>query len=214
MLTDMLFLEWLGYGASVLVLISLTMSSLERLRWFSLAGSVCFAGYAWKIDAPPVLAVNIAIAAVNVFYLSRMYARKDYFKTINTPSRTEYLSAFFDYHGDDIRRWYPDFSGQLDEECVVFLTLRNMAVAGVFAVKDTHGSTWSIKVDYVVPRFADHKVGRHLFAHCRDLFLDNGIRRLTVDRKSIRNERYFLKMGFRPISGSGTDQLEMDVGQS
>jgi len=204
----------LGYTASVLVLISLTMSSLKRLRWLSLGGSVCFAFYAWLVDAPPVLAVNVAIATVIIFYLARMYAQKDYFKTVKTPSRTEYLSAFFDYYVDDIRRWYPDFSGQLDEKCVVLLTLRNMAVAGVFAVKETHDSTWSIKLDYVVPRFADHKVGRHLFAQCRDLFLDNGIQRLTIDRESIRNERYFRLMGFRPSSKYGTDHLVMDIGHS
>ena len=37
------WLDWFGYAASGVILISLTMSSIVKLRWINLAGAVMFA---------------------------------------------------------------------------------------------------------------------------------------------------------------------------
>ena len=49
-MNDISWIEWLGYAASALVLISLSMSSIARLRWFNLAGASCFTVYGVLID--------------------------------------------------------------------------------------------------------------------------------------------------------------------
>jgi hypothetical protein len=39
------YLEYIGYVASLIVLISLLMSSVKRLRWINMIGSLIFGAY-------------------------------------------------------------------------------------------------------------------------------------------------------------------------
>ena len=104
--------EWLGYIASALVLVSLSMSSIARLRWFNLAGAICFAAYGVLIEAWPVALMNTAIAGVNVYYLIQLYTREDYFKTLMVSPHDAYLREFIDFHGDDVELcWRVHHSG-------------------------------------------------------------------------------------------------------
>ncbi len=208
-MSDISWIEWLGYTASALVLISLSMSSIARLRWFNLAGALCFTGYGTLIEAWPVAAVNFAIAIVNVVYLTQYYAKEDYFKTRAIGADDAYLTEFLEFHEEAIRKWYPSVDLELPDNALVLLSLRNMAVAGVFAGIKTDRRTLKILVDFVIPEYADHKIGRFLFQQSRDVFLNDGITRLIVDTGEIQNERYFRKMGFKDSLIYGADQLEL-----
>lgn len=66
------FYEGLGYLASVLVALSLTMRSLLKLRVINLAGAMLFTIYG-LVMALPVAALNFFIALVNVYYLHQMF---------------------------------------------------------------------------------------------------------------------------------------------
>ena len=55
-----------GYLASALVVISLTMTSVVRLRIISLLGSIAFVVYGLLIDSAPVVVTNAAIMVINV----------------------------------------------------------------------------------------------------------------------------------------------------
>ncbi len=208
-MSDISWIEWLGYAASALVLISLSMSSIARLRWFNLAGSLCFTVYGTMIEAWPVAAVNFAIAVVNVIYLTQYYTKEDYFKTGVIGADDAYLKEFLEFHEDAVKKWYPSVDLDLPDNAFVLLSLRNMAVAGVFAGIKTDRRTLKILIDFVIPEYADHKIGRFLFQQSRDVFLDEGISRLIVDTGQIQNERYFRKMGFKDSPMYGADQLEL-----
>ena len=208
-MSDISWIEWLGYAASALVLISLSMSSIARLRWFNLAGSLCFTVYGTMIAAWPVAAVNLAIAVVNVIYLTQYYTKEDYFKTGVIGADDAYLKEFLEFHEDAVRKWYPSVDLDLPDNACVLLSLRNMAVAGVFAGIKPDRRTLKILIDFVIPEYADHKIGRFLFQQSRDVFINEGITRLIVDTGVIQNERYFRKMGFKDSPVYGSDQLEL-----
>jgi len=81
--------EWIGYIASLIVLISLVMSSVKRLRWINLTGSLIFAVYGVLISSYPVAVMNLGIVLVNTYYLYQIYSKKDLFQfkimhTLNT----------------------------------------------------------------------------------------------------------------------------------
>ncbi|NKF49308.1 YgjV family protein [Shewanella sp. WXL01] len=65
--------EWIGYLASVLVAVSLTMSDIKKLRWWNLLGAILFVAYGLAIGALPVALVNAFIACINVYYLNKLY---------------------------------------------------------------------------------------------------------------------------------------------
>lgn len=196
MLNNISAVEWLGHTASVLVLISLSMKSLQKLRWFNLAGATSFAWYGYLIGAVPVATVNLAIMGINIFYLRQMYTRRDYFEILEVTGDRRYLTSFLKFHDADIRKWYPSFTGQPGEDSVVVLTLRDMAVAGVFIAKPTGDGVYEIEVDYVLPQYGDKKVGRHLYRDSTAWFSEKGIQQLTVDESAVRNQPFFRGMGF------------------
>ena len=49
MFLNISLLEWVGYLGSVLVSVSLTMSSIVKLRWFNLVGAGIFSFYGFAI---------------------------------------------------------------------------------------------------------------------------------------------------------------------
>lgn len=73
-------LELFGYFASVLIVISLMMKSLVKLRWINLFGAGSMSIYGLLIQAYPVAILNSLIVAIDVFYLYQMVSAKDIFQ--------------------------------------------------------------------------------------------------------------------------------------
>ena len=67
--------EFIGYAASAIVVTSLTMSSVVRLRALSLFGSATFFTYGLLIESTPIMLTNISIAAINVWFLTKEFRK-------------------------------------------------------------------------------------------------------------------------------------------
>ncbi len=64
--------EILGYAASIMVAISLTMKDIIKLRILNFIGCALFTAYGLMIDSWPVVITNGFIACVNVYFLAKM----------------------------------------------------------------------------------------------------------------------------------------------
>lgn len=64
--------EYLGYFASALLIASLTMSDVSKLRWFNLAGCIAFTAYGIVIAAWPVAITNGLLTFVNIYHLIKL----------------------------------------------------------------------------------------------------------------------------------------------
>ncbi|WED24336.1 YgjV family protein [Vibrio sp. JC009] len=69
-------IEIMGYAASIMVAISLTMKDIAKLRILNFVGCTFFVIYGLMIGAYPVVATNAFIAVVNVYFLTKMYNEK------------------------------------------------------------------------------------------------------------------------------------------
>lgn len=65
--------EILGYAASIIVAVSLTMHSIVKLRVINLAGSFAFGTYGLLIGAYPVAVLNYFISVTNIYYLWKIH---------------------------------------------------------------------------------------------------------------------------------------------
>jgi len=68
--------EVMGYAASIMVAISLTMKNIVKLRILNFVGCTFFVVYGLMISAIPVVATNTFIACVNIYFLLKMYQEK------------------------------------------------------------------------------------------------------------------------------------------
>jgi hypothetical protein len=71
--------EIIGYIASVLVAISLTMSSILKLRVINLFGAALFTLYGLLIGAYPVAVMNLFIVLIDLYYLREMVSLREHF---------------------------------------------------------------------------------------------------------------------------------------
>lgn len=62
-------IEWVGYAASLFILISLTMTSIIRLRIINSIGCILFVIYGLNVHAYPVAISNALIILINIYNL-------------------------------------------------------------------------------------------------------------------------------------------------
>jgi hypothetical protein len=190
------WLEWLGYTASAIILVSLIMSSVKRLRWINLAGSAVFAVYGMLIGSIPVAVMNIGIVIINIYYLVQMYGQKEYFKILNVGADSEYLKSFLSFYEREISKFSRFDTNVLSRSEVRFFILRNMVVAGIFICSREGLDTLKIELDFATPMYRDFKIGRFIFEKQRAFFHDMGICRLISLSDNPTHTKYLAKMGF------------------
>jgi hypothetical protein len=194
--------ELLGYAASALVVLSLTMGSLLRLRVVSLVGSLTFASYGALIGSVPVLVTNAAIAVINVVHLVRIWrdrSARAYFEVLPVPPDSPVLRRFASFYAEDIRRFQPRFDGIRDDH-LAWMVLRDAVPAGVvLAVPDEEG-TARVEVDYVTAPHRDFRAGSVLYDGS-GAFPDRGFTRVVADAATSAHRRYLARMGFTADDG-------------
>ncbi len=189
-------LDYLGYLASTIVLISLLMSSAKKLRWINLFGSLIFAVYGFLVKAYPVGLMNSIIVIINIYYLYRMYSSKDYFKLLPIDKNSEYLRNFLKFYKTDVEKYFPTHEVNVDDSLISFYILRNVVPAGFFVANKYKDNILRIDFDYVVPTYRDFKIGEYIYKIKKQLFLDKGFNSLVTFTNNEKHKKYLHKMGF------------------
>ncbi|MEX2550540.1 MAG: hypothetical protein WD638_09950 [Nitriliruptoraceae bacterium] len=200
---DLDAVELIGYLASALIVLSLLMASLFKLRVVNLIGAIVFTAYGLLIDSLPVVLTNASIVAIDVFYLTRMFrARADeaYFEVVGVPAASPLLRRFVAFHTEDARRFQPDFTG-LGDDHLAWMVLRDAVPVGVVLAR-ADGEVAHLDLDYVTPAHRDQRAGTRFFT-TPGLFSPHGISRVRSTAGANGHHRYLEAMGFTPI-GDGS----------
>lgn len=195
------WVDWIGYAASVLILISFLTSSIIRLRLINLAGCAVFATYGFIIHSIPTGVMNLAVAGINIYFLIKLFRKKEQFTIVPALKGSPYLTYFLDFYRKDIGRFYPDFNFRIEDDEISFYILRDMATAGLFVGKLSDPRTMIIRLDYAIPAYRDMKVGRYLYSDAAKFSGHTDISRLMVYPKDVTNRKYFVAMGFAEDQG-------------
>ena len=68
-----IYLEIFGYIGTALVIISMMMTSIHKLRIFNICGAIISAIYSAFYQAWPIVVLNICLITINVFHLIKDY---------------------------------------------------------------------------------------------------------------------------------------------
>ncbi len=197
------WLEWVGYLASLIVMSSMLMSSIIRLRWINMTGAAIFCFYGFMISAPPVGFLNGFIVIINIYHLSKIYLRKEYFTMLEITTGDRFFLNFLQYYDREIKKLFPSF--RLDEKNpgVSIFILRNMSLAGVFFARKISKDTLQVDLDFVIPEYRDFKLGNFLLNDNCHYFLQKGFTRLVTFSESDEHTRYLRKMKFNTMEENG-----------
>lgn len=190
-------IEWVGYIASVLIAVSLTMTSIIKLRWINLVGASLFTVYAVIIGAIPVALVNGFISVVNIYFLVKINKQTEAFKLVGVNSDDKIFNEFLNYYKQDIEKLAPGFKFNIPKNGVNYLILKNMDVAGVFIGKEEKENTMVVHLDYVSPEYRDFKLGDFVYRKESNIFRNNNIKQVIGKARTKAYRTYFERMGFK-----------------
>lgn len=190
-------LEWIGYAASVLVLISMLMSSFLKLRIVNLVGSGMFSVYGFMIGSFPVGLLNLFVVFANIWHLYKMFGVHDNFSALEIRRDNRYLVKFLDFYSKDINKYFPNFEYNNGVNTYSYMILRNMAVAGVFLAREVKDKVLYVGLDYVIPEYRDLKPGNFIYKEKVKYFEEQGYNTLVTIPTTDYHKKYLVKMGFK-----------------
>lgn len=201
--------ETIGYVGSGLVVISLMMRSLLRLRVINLVGALIFTIYGVLIEAWPVVGLNGAIVLIDAYFLAQMLPRRaDHYDVVKSSTASDFVHRFLDFHHKDITRFVPAWSGLRDDH-QVFLVLRNAVPAGVVVARQVDEDPAGVQVDldYVVPEQRDFRLGEWVYEKS-GMFRRQGWTTIQAVTGAPSHGRYLERMGFTD-AGDGLHRLDL-----
>ena len=187
-----LALELFGYLGSFLVLISMLMTSVVRLRVINLIGSAIFAAYAILIRSYPTALLNGCLVLINLYHLLRLRRSSGSSYEIQALGAGEGFAAWFlRKFGDDIKQYFPALNIEQAKNAEGFAVFYQSQAAGILLGKRT-GNEFQILLDYTTPAYRDCSVGEYLYSELPSF----GISRLSCIADNPEHIQYMEKMGF------------------
>jgi hypothetical protein len=176
--------EVIGYLASLLVVASLAMTSVVRLRILSLAGSLTFIVYGVRLGS-----------VLNAWFLRKELAPTIDLGLSRIRPDSPFLDDFLRYHLDDIHRFQPDFRMPVQDSFTLVLTRDGLPAGAVVGRRE--GEALVLSLDYVMKAYRDSRLGNWLFGPGAKVFRDEGFTRLESDPGTDLHESYLERVGFR-----------------
>ena len=190
-----------GYLGSALVVTSLAMRSILKLRLIGLAGAVTFVIYGYLIGAWPIVWTNVVIVLIHLHFLREIRKTDEYFKVLPVRTVSNYLRHFLDHFAKDIERAWPGFEYEPEEDTLTLFILRDLVPAGLFVANVLGEDTLELELDYAIPGYRDFKIGRFLYAG--HVLRDLGYSAIVARTRGDQAADYLSKMGFERESAGG-----------
>ena len=186
-------IELIGYLGSALVVVSMLMASVVKLRVVNTVGSAIFMGYALVIGSYPTAVMNFFLIAINVYHLVRLFrSHKEYDLVVSSPG-DGFVKYFLDKYCSDIAAHVTRFTEKDARADRVYLVCCGGDPAGIFLANDAGKSDLDILLDYAVPAYRDTSAGQFLYAQLKE----KGYRRLIARGDAEKHRDYLARMGFK-----------------
>ncbi|MBQ6441058.1 MAG: YgjV family protein [Lachnospiraceae bacterium] len=186
-------IELIGYLGSFLVVVSMLMTSIKKLRIVNTIGSVIFTTYALIIHSYPTAFMNFCLVAINVYKLYRIKKDSPHYHVYESNGKDASLHYLTDYYKEDILHFFPDTDLEAVKDCnFIYIVVCDTAPAGFLIGNRIQADTIDVIVDYSTPKYRDTSVGSYLYQE----LAKNGIRKLQFCVSSVDHENYMKKMGF------------------
>ncbi len=189
------YIDLLGYVASFIILVSLTMKSIVKLRWINAAGSALFVVFAVLTRSLPTVAMNIGIIAIDLWYVSRLSRNTAVYELVKAERGSAYLDFFYRKHQTEIADIFGE-SAFAEAKGFSYFVCDN-EIAGLFAWKENTPTECQIMIDFVTLRYRDTKIGSHFFERQLPFFREKGYTRFVYNNVGTKHWKYLEKIGFR-----------------
>ena len=188
--------EIIGYVGSALVIISMLMTSVIKLRIINTVGSVIFCAYALCIHSYPTAAMQVCLIIINAVNLYKLLAVKKEYSILKVNSDDSYLKFFLESYKKDIKKFFPE-EIILDKAQTIFLVCCDSCPAGVFIAQTNSDTHLHAVIDYTTPKYRDGSAGKFLYEY----LAAQGFKEVQALTSCSAHKTYLKKMGFKQEDG-------------
>ena len=157
------FIEAFGYLGSFLILVSMLMTSVVKLRIINTIGSIIFTIYALIIHSYPTALMNFALIIVNLYFLFKMTKTENHYRIVEVKSDDLLLKEFLRYYENDIYNCFPGLKYDLNEINRCFIIMNEDKPVG-FTLGICDKDSMELILDYTVQAYRDTSIGNFLFS--------------------------------------------------
>lgn len=190
-------IELIGYLGSALVVLSMLMSSVVKLRVINTIGSGIFAAYALMIHSYPTALMNFCLVGINIWNLIKLRQKDQRYELVEELQGNGLLNYLLSYYREDIKKYFPAFpeDAGMDRAYIVCCSGNP---AGVLLGTDGGPGILRVSLDYSTPTYRDCSIGAYLYAKLPS----RGIHTLVFTGDgSQEHTAYLTKMGFTKENG-------------
>jgi hypothetical protein len=195
---------YFGYMASLLLIVALLVNNDLKFRWYNLFGNISFIVYGMLLIAVPVLITNAILLVINVFYLVKVYSKKENFDLIEFTGDETLVYKFLHFYQKDIQFIFTDFDQSALMGTLNFVVLRDIVIANMFSASLQQNGDAIVLLNYTLIKYRDYKVGKFIFEKEKDFLQSKGVKRIVYKKVDNKKHEQFLKvMGFNWIDENG-----------
>ena len=194
-------IELIGYLGSALVVVSMLMTSVMKLRIINTIGSIIFASYAFMIKSYPTAFMNIALVIINLINMRKLSTTSNSYSMVECKAGESFVSGILDKYGKDIAQFFPGFTGLTEGESA-YVIMNDDQLAGITAGTVENGNL-RISLDYSTPVYRDCSVGKFLL----DRLAAAGIKSVSISNPTETHKQYLDKLGYTQNGSEYTKTL-------
>lgn len=186
------WLEVIGYAGTGLILVSMLLTSMVKLRIINAIGDAIFATYAFLIHSYPTVLLNAILVVINVYQIIRLVKGKKHYDLVKTEVGDKFASFLISDSEKDICFWFPEFPTRKDKADVAFMVCHDKKPAGLFLGKLTEDGGIEVIIDYALPAYRDTTVSKFLYEKLKE----ENYKTLTFNQNAPGHMAYLKKMGY------------------
>ena len=195
-------IEAFGYLGSLLVLVSMLMTSVVKLRIINTIGSVIFTIYAFIIKSYPTALMNFCLVLINLHFLWKMGRTDKEYEIIKVGRNDALLNHLLDHYHDDIVKCFPGISYDAKKADQIYVVLCQGKPVGMTLGK-RDGDSLELSLDYSIPEFRDFSIGAYLLSNLKK----EGIKKVVYRGPDENHLNYLKRLGFEYNDGIYVKQL-------
>ena len=198
-----MLIEIFGYIGSVLVVVSMLMPSIVKLRVINTIGSIVSGIYALIVGAFPLVLMNSCLIIINVYNLFKLLRTKQSYELIDGNVYDTFVAYFLNRYEDDIKLYFPQFEKNDLHGKKAYIVCCDGNPASILIGEEYKGVI-DILIDYSTPSYRDCSAGDFLYSKLGE----KKIHTLECSHKIAESHAAYLnKMGFVEKNGVYTKKI-------
>lgn len=192
-----LLIELFGYLGSVLVVVSMLMSSVVKLRVINTIGSIVSGTYALIVGALPLVLMNGCLIVINLYNLYKLLKTEQQYDLVHGKTDDAFMQYFLEHYKEDIKIYFPNFKFNKAAFDEAYIICCNAGPAGILLGTRKGNGTIEISLEYTTPAYRDCSAGKYLYSE----LAKRGVKKLIFVNAPEKHRPYLEKMGYVAENG-------------